>query len=279
MIQREIMMQDVLHAVLGPGQSFVLMATMRNENGENVFNYMPLLRTNVNRDAFQDDMLRFNVQRASLRSLAAMIRNAIGTDSVQEPHVLRLSVLMRLDDNDDSSDNILMRVSRVSEIEIPTFRIQEVEPIEDVVTVIVNIEVSAEVERAINADTLGSDRVAADLVRASMRNYDTLANVSSDIVSIDGLLEHLVEQDSPGDTHDVMNREATPSAGTPNESHVYRYTNVAAPCVDLNGMLQMEFCENTQTGCIHSLLSATLAMRACEMLNVVAQGLHALEQI
>ena len=284
MIQREIMMEDVLHAVIGPGQSFVLMATMRNESGENMFNYVPLFRTNVNHEALHDDMVRFNVQRASLRGLTAMIRNAIGTDSVHEPHVLRFSVLMRLDDDDDSNENLLMRVSRVSEIEIPTFRIQEVEPIEDVVTVIVDIEVSDVVERAITADTLYSGPVAADLVRASMRNHDTLATVSSGIVSSDGLLDHLAEQDSPGqnspgDNHVVMNRGSTPSAGTPNESHMYRYTNVAAPCVDLTGILQMEFCENTQTGCIHSLLSATLALRACEMLNVVAQGLHALEQI
>ncbi|KAJ1466305.1 hypothetical protein T484DRAFT_1756747, partial [Baffinella frigidus] len=169
-IHHEGVIEDVLNSVLGPVQTFVLMISIDNEVGENVLEYLPLHRTNGNFDAVSADELHFNVQRSSLRRFTTVLTQTTRTHHPQQFHILRSSILMGVNEIDSEDDGYLMRISQVSDIELPAFQQGQDDPVSvdtltrtvSIDTPVLTVPVAVLTVQEMGVDQLPPDPVSVD---------------------------------------------------------------------------------------------------------------------
>jgi hypothetical protein len=242
----ESVVDETIETVLGPSQQFFLMLSLNNIDGRSIIQYMPLYRTNNNLEAISDDSFRFSVQRSALRRFTSAVSNINITTSgihatTDEERVLNASVVLRVG-NEYDEQSYLFRVAQMADVRLPAFRLHD-----RTVRTVPTIQSTEDILISEAADLL--------LQLQAPPTGDTALGLS-------------------GAVHDaVPNVTTTDTLGSTLATRIsaYRYTTVDTHCMEMNGVLTMEMCEEVDNTGIDSLHAITLNLQACSLMSEVAR--------
>ena len=231
--ETESVLDETLETVLGNVQQFFMMISLSNGDGRDIIQYMPLHRTNDNITAITEDTFRFSVQRSALRRFTTAVSNMDNMPSLNNNHGGEQR-LMR--------SSVVLRVGSDDNEHSYLFRVAQLADVE-LPAFCLHDRVFREgpiLHRTNEVNQVETNPVAE--------------NPRSSVVPL-------------VTTTDTLGSTAT------SRTSVYRYTTVNASCIDMDGLLTMEICEESQNTGIDSLHSVTLSLQACAFMSEVARCL------
>ena len=256
---RQNIIEDVMDAVFGARNMFILVVSLE-VGAELVTEYLPLHRTNNNFQALEGDLFHFSVQRASLRRFtAALNRVTRGSTSqsgvIQHPGLLRSTILMRVPGDYDDTSLLLVPIIQIAEIDLPVYDVL------DCTEILSHVSMS----RSTDVDTPPTTNTVIEppLPLATIDVASESTPDASEVVSTDNVSGNpLAAVSTP-----IFSGRSVHISPTP----IYRYMSISAPCIAVNGVLDLEMCQHPLTGVFDSLLGARLAVKASHLLQQVAR--------
>ena len=235
----ESIVDTTIETVLGPSQQFFLMLSLNTIDGRSIIQYMPLYRTNNNLEAISDDSFQFSVQRSALRRFTSAVSYIdVTTPATSDAErVLKASVVLRIGDEDEEQ-SYLYRVAQMADVKLPAFRLHD-----RTVHAIPTIQSTEDILISEAADLL--------LQLQAPRTGFTDPVLSDAVATVT--------------TADTMGYTPTTRTST------YRYTTIDTHCMDMNGVLTMEMCEEFENTGIDSLHAIRLNLQACSLMSEVAR--------
>lgn len=252
---------DVVDVVFGDGDAFILMLSLETCPGDaHVVEYLPLHRTSGDFQALHDDVFSFCVQRASLRHFTRILDQFSRTTdvTVQHARILRSTVLMRV--SGDETNSLHIPIVQIAQIDLPMLNTR--------MSVATSTEIIPEVVSDMHT-TVGGLDTHTTLSRTGSMDTTTPTTLNIDTITIVDTTTPNLDPLNPVDVGVDPVRVQQQSTLVP----MYRDLNISAPCIDLNGMLDLEVCQNNFTGGVNSLIRATLSMKASQLLREVARWL------